>query len=103
MSSEIDPRDDSETDHYEIYKGTTQDAGGTWSWEAITENSTVDNVRPIVPDWDEANTALLWMRGDYNNFVSYDTDIVGIVIPEPSSLGLTGLGGLLLLARRRRG
>lgn len=99
MSSDIDPRDDSDTDFYEIYKGVTDDGGATWDWSAITENSTVDNVRPIVPEWDEQNTALLWMRGDYNTFTDYDTDIVGIVIPEPSSLCLLCLGGLMLMHR----
>lgn len=102
MSSDIDPRDDSSTDHYEIYKGATDDAGATWDWQAITENSTVDNMRPIVPDWDDENTALLWMRGNYSTYINYDTDIVGIVIPEPSSLGLLGIGAFFITQRRCR-
>ncbi|MBX2850646.1 MAG: BNR repeat-containing protein [Phycisphaeraceae bacterium] len=102
MSSDIDPRDNSGTDFYEIYKGVTDDGGASWDWSAITENSTVDNVRPIVPDWDEANTALLWMRGNYTTFTNYDTDIVGVVIPEPSTLGLVCIGGMLLCQRRGR-
>src|SRR5256886_17630168 len=30
-------------------------------------NSTVDNLRPIVPKWKDARTALVWMRGTYKN------------------------------------
>jgi hypothetical protein len=101
MSSDIDPRDNSSTDHYEIYQGVTDDAGATWDWQAITENSTVDNVRPIVPEWDDENTALLWMRGNYSTYTDFDTDIVGILIPEPSSLCILGLGGLMLSQRRK--
>lgn len=101
LSSDIDPSDGQATTHYEIYKGVTGDAGLTWDWEAITEDSTVDNVRPIVPDWGTEHTALLWMRGDYGTYTNYDTDIVGIVIPEPNTLGLLGLGALIVTRRRR--
>lgn len=102
MSSDIDPRNGSDTAHYEIYQGTTADAGATWAWQAITENSTVDNVRPIVPKWDGQHTALLWMRGQYNTYTDYDTDIVGIIIPEPGSMCLLGLGGMMLMHRPGR-
>jgi hypothetical protein len=102
MSSDIDPRNGSDTDFYEIYKGVTDDAGATWDWSAITENSTMDNVRPVVPEWDDENTALLWMRGEYNSYTNFDTDIVGIIIPEPNSLCLIGVAGLMLCPRRSR-
>ncbi len=81
MSSKYDPRDGSgatTTSKYELYKGTTSDFGATWTWSPITENSTIDNVRPLVPQWDGANTALVWMRGNYNSYTNWDTEAVGI-------------------------
>jgi len=35
--------------HYEIYKGVTADGGLTFTWSAVTTNSTLDNCRPYVP------------------------------------------------------
>jgi hypothetical protein len=53
--------------HHEIFKGATSDGGASWKWEAVTTNSTMDNLRPIVPIWKDARTALVWMRGTYRN------------------------------------
>ncbi|MCA9234771.1 MAG: BNR-4 repeat-containing protein [Planctomycetales bacterium] len=72
--------------HYELFKGVTDDGGATWAWSPITFNSTQHNVRPIVPKWDAENTAVLWLRGDYSTYTSFDTDVVGLVnadIPTP--------------------
>lgn len=49
--------------HYELFRGTRSDSG--WTWESITANSEVDNLRPIVPEWEDERTALVWMRGTY--------------------------------------
>lgn len=68
--------------HYELFKGVTTDSGATWTWSPITFNSTVDNLRPLVPQWDANNTALLWMRGDYFTYTNYDLDVVGLVNPS---------------------
>jgi len=68
--------------HYELFRGTTTDMGTTWIWEYITKNSTEDNLRPIVPEWD-GRTVLLWMRGTYSSYTNYDLDIVGMFDPEP--------------------
>lgn len=90
MSTEIDPITGVATTSgmYEIYKGVTNDFGATWAWTAITENSTMDNLRPIVPDWNGENTAVTWMRGEYifwedrdsrdGNVPGWDTQVVGI-------------------------
>jgi hypothetical protein len=51
--------------HWELFHGRTQDGGATWSWTALTEDSTVDNLRPLVPVWDDPRVALVWMRGTY--------------------------------------
>ncbi len=62
--------------HYEIYKGETQDAGKSWKWIAITRDSDEDNLRPIVPKWNQSRTALLWYRGHYHTYVDYQTRVV---------------------------
>ncbi len=84
--------------HYELFKGTTSDNGATWKWLPITFNSTMHNVRPLVPKWDSTHTALLWLRGNYSSYTNYNMDAVGLVnpeIPDPDmalavDFGLTG-------------
>jgi hypothetical protein len=63
----------------EIFKGVSPDNGATWEWTTITINSERDNFRPIIPKWDENNTALLWFRGTYFRAQEYDAAIVGII------------------------
>jgi hypothetical protein len=72
--------------HHEIYRGASRDAGKTWRWEPITANSSVDNVRPIVPHWNDTRTALVWMRGTYRqNHGQWDTAVVATILPRASS------------------
>ena len=81
MSVTTDPRDDSTGfSRHEIWRGTTCDEGATFTWTPITENSSEDNLRPIVPYWESDRTALLWMRGEYRTAQTYQTSIVGIII-----------------------
>jgi hypothetical protein len=81
ISTTTDPRDDTTSfAKHEIWRGTTCDEGATFTWTPITENSTEDNLRPIVPYWDSSRTVLLWMRGTYSSAQTYSTSIVGIVI-----------------------
>jgi autotransporter-associated beta strand protein len=88
MSTPIDPRSNAATSKYELYKGFTSDFGKSWAWSPITENSTVDNLRPVVPDWNGRNTALTWLRGDYTTFTNWSTEVVGInfASPDPKAL-----------------
>lgn len=51
--------------HWELFHGRTTDGGATWQWTALTENSPTDNLRPLVPVWDDPRVALVWMRGRY--------------------------------------
>jgi hypothetical protein len=68
--------------HRELFRGTTHDSGRSWRWEPITTNSTVDNLRPIVPRWDDPRTALVWMRGTYtNNHGAWTTAVVALILP----------------------
>jgi hypothetical protein len=63
----------------EIWKGVTTNHGVTFTWSPITQNSVRDNLRPIVPAWDQNNTALLWFRANYIGAQSYDAQPVGLV------------------------
>ena len=65
--------------HYEIFKGVTPDGGASWKWSPITKNSSVDNLRPIVPRWNKRRRALLWLRGTLNTYTNYDLDVVGLI------------------------
>lgn len=78
ISTKIDPRTDVAMPRYEIFEGITTNSGVDWNWKPITFNSVVDNLRPIVPAWDDENTALLWMRGNYSTYTNYNLDIVGL-------------------------
>lgn len=94
LSSEVNPATKAQLigadgkRHYELFRGQTPDGGATWRWTPITFNSTEDNVRPIMPKWDASHSALLWMRGDYATYTSYDTQIVALLdapLTEPTS------------------
>ena len=68
--------------HYEIFRGTTDDRGATWRWFPITQNSSVDNLRPVVPmstSGDREPAMLLWLRGRMKTYTDYAFDVVGIV------------------------
>ena len=65
--------------HRETYKGATKDEGKTWNWTPITKDSTVDNLRPIIPIWKEGRTILLWLRGSFSTFTDYNLDVVGVI------------------------
>ena len=82
ISTEINPITDEPTTHHEIYKGVTSDDGATWSWTALTENSTYDNLRPIVPQWDSENTALIWWRGEKFSHANNDAAVVGMILND---------------------
>jgi hypothetical protein len=81
ISTPYDPRTD-DGDFYgrkEIWKGVTCDGGASFDWVPVTGNSTMDNLRPIVPKWDTTHRALLWMRGTYTAAQSFNTAIVGLI------------------------
>ncbi len=88
MSSDIDPRDNSGTNKYELYKGFSSDFGATWAWTPITENSTIDNIRPVVPEFNGKSTVVTWLRGDYNSYFNWSTEVVGLSFDaiDPKSL-----------------
>lgn len=87
ISTPIDPRNDNELDHREIFKGISGDLGETWSWIPVTFNSSTDNFRPVIPVWDENNRAVLWCRGEYYAAQSYNAAIVGLLEIEDKETG----------------
>jgi hypothetical protein len=89
ISTSFDPRDNTKNLKVrEIFKGVTSDNGATWSWTPITQNSTRDNFRPIVPSWDKDNSVLLWVRGSYYAAQSFDASIVGIITRKQETVDL---------------
>jgi hypothetical protein len=52
----------------------------------ITRNSTFDNIRPIMPKWDDPRTVLLWMRGSYvHNHGEWYSSIVALILPPDTA------------------
>jgi len=89
ISTPFDPRDDvTDLGVREIFKGVTHDSGATWDWTPITMHSERDNFRPIIPQWDKNNMALLWFRGTYFRAQEYDAAIVGIIEHSSDSIVL---------------
>lgn len=65
--------------HYELFEGKSSDGGKSFEWRALTKNSTVDNIRPIIPAWESDQRVVLWMRGAYTSYTDFDTQIVGLI------------------------
>lgn len=82
LSTNVDPRDGSVLEHYEIFRAVAEDGGANRRFSAITWDSTMDNLRPIVPSGDDQRTVLLWMRGTYESYRQWDTQVVGLVRPS---------------------
>ena len=67
--------------HRELFRGA-RSAAGKWAWTPITRNSTYDNLRPLVPAWDDPRTALVWMRGTYvHNHGEWYSSVVALILP----------------------
>ena len=86
ISTDYDPRDSTwqtQTAKREIYRG--QYDGSQWNWTAVTEDSTVDNLRPIAPDTHgEGPQPVFWFRGNYFHAQNADTAVVGIIDRDPT-------------------
>jgi len=64
---------------FELYRAVTADEGATWTITAVTSGSRVDNLRPIVPARHTAPTTLVWMRGSYDTYLDFHTQIVALI------------------------
>jgi hypothetical protein len=67
---------------YELYRGVTTNGGLTFTWIAVTRNSTADNLRPYIPRRHGGNPAVIWFRGTYSAYTSYQCEVVGL-FPYP--------------------
>jgi hypothetical protein len=71
--------------HYELFRGEIRQLtdGAHWRWQPITANSTVNNLRPLVPKWKDKRTALVWMRGPSytHNHGNWTTAVVAVILP----------------------
>lgn len=74
VSTSIDPRDGAELAHHEIFHAHVTGADTTWT--PVTENSDVDNLRPIVAPGDQSRIPLLWFRGSMTASQHYNCEIV---------------------------
>jgi len=63
---------------HEVETWRTPDGGASWRKSAVTSGSSTKNVRPISPRgllaFDD-DMSVVWMRGRYESFVAYRTDI----------------------------
>ncbi|MEN8151152.1 MAG: BNR-4 repeat-containing protein, partial [Planctomycetota bacterium] len=64
--------------HWELYRGKTADGGKAWKWTAITRDSKVDNLRPLIPANPGGKRVILWCRGDFKSYGNYRLDVCGI-------------------------
>lgn len=66
--------------HYEIFRGECYDK--VWRWTPVTANSTVDNIRPIMPKVADGPAPLVWLRGQYKTYRQWTTAVVALVAPN---------------------
>lgn len=67
---------------HEIFRATVTESDdiGTIRWIPVTENSPVDNIRPVIVRHG-GQRIVIWLRGDYQTWKDYDLDKVGLIEP----------------------
>jgi autotransporter-associated beta strand protein len=79
--------------NYQIWKGVTADGGLTFTWQPVTGNSTVDNLRPYIPRRFGGEPCVLWFRGTYTSYTSFNTEVVGLFTTKvPATVSATANG-----------
>lgn len=84
VSTPIDPRESEllqcgALGVHEIFHGRIEhgrEAIGSWVWTPVTENSAVDNYRPIAIPGDPDRRVLTWYRGVMRSSQDYDCEVV---------------------------
>jgi hypothetical protein len=85
ISTDVDPT--SGEDHggkHEVYRGKVQIGDSTESikWEAITKDSPVRNIRPVIVRHEDLR-AVLWNRGEFVSYANYQLDTIGFLERVP--------------------
>ncbi len=70
---------------HQLFDGFTSDGGQTWQFQPITMTPEESNIRPVIPEPGASARSLLWMRGTYSSWLSYDTAVLAIVEGGPAS------------------
>jgi hypothetical protein len=66
--------------HHELFRGKISTDGQSCDWTPLTANSTMDNLRPLVPRWKDGRVIVIWMRGTYrNNRGEWTTKVVALL------------------------
>jgi BNR repeat-containing family member len=86
VSTTVDPRNGAKLARHEIFTGRTSDLGKSWSWTAITLDSSIDNLRPLAVASGDS-TVLVWFRGTMSRSQHYDSAMVGVIVGKNSSAG----------------
>jgi hypothetical protein len=71
---------------WEVEAWTTSDGGTSWTSQAITEGSSEKNVRPVSPRGlipFDSDLSIIWLRGAYNSYVTYQTSLAGLLGAPP--------------------
>jgi hypothetical protein len=68
--------------HWELYQGRTSDAGKTWRWTPLTSNSSMDQLRPVIPELPGGRRVILWTQGKLRTYTDYHLDIVALTQPR---------------------
>ncbi len=93
ISTNADPVTKAALSHWEVYRGFTNNNGASWTWTPITANSTLDNIRPNLPIWDNQHTALYWLKGTYTSYTNYSMSAVGYVFDGANGIWSNTGGG----------
>lgn len=66
--------------HYEIFRAVTQDDGASFAFTPVTQDSSTDNLRPILPPpGPDGQRALVWLRGTYRSYTDYEQEVVAVL------------------------
>lgn len=68
--------------HWELFRGQTSDQGKTWSWTAVTHDSTVDNLRPNILSNPGGQRIILWTRGELRTYTDFHLNVFGLTEPR---------------------
>ena len=61
---------------FQIERWVTADRGARWRHRVVVRGGALDNVRPVVPRGSHGGPmSLLWLRGAYNDYRTYRTQI----------------------------